>query len=228
MRSKKEPRATKPTRIEPVTARPHPTTDDVAREEQDIGLSIDPEDMGEWALRSAMQEDVAHSRQRSEPLSMVNAYLAATVRLSDEASVEWDELSEGDAELDAAEDAVAVDPGEPHKSRVIAKPGHNQLDIDFRQGRIVEASLLDMPTADGTDTIEPVIHDDANESHLTPSHREAEHEAQDRSRTAATRRTQHAASRSRARPRGARRRSQRALSPRSSKTPRPHSKARSQ
>src|ERR1700712_575393 len=41
-----------------LTARPRSFSDEHVQEEHEVGLSIDPEDLGGWTLRSAAQEDV--------------------------------------------------------------------------------------------------------------------------------------------------------------------------
>src|SRR5690348_3868360 len=56
--------------LDEVTARPKPISDEFVEETHEVGLSIDPEDMGEWALRSAAQEDVTQSGRLHEPLSI--------------------------------------------------------------------------------------------------------------------------------------------------------------
>ncbi|MEY4582860.1 MAG: hypothetical protein RL701_7563, partial [Pseudomonadota bacterium] len=44
--------------LDDVTARPKSMIDELARPHPEVGLSVDPEDLGAWALRSAAQEDM--------------------------------------------------------------------------------------------------------------------------------------------------------------------------
>jgi hypothetical protein len=150
--------------LDHVTARPRAIADDFASGEAEVGLSIEPEEMGEWALRAAAQEDVTITGRGHDPLSLTDS------APSDEA-LPGPNFNSPDGiwgqSIDATLQAGGVDGTRGDPQIEDADDDEDELDddddddeapsIDFRSNRVREASLYDEPAGSDDDTIEPNV-----------------------------------------------------------------------
>jgi hypothetical protein len=154
----------------PLTARPKSYSDEHVQQEHEVGLSIDPEDLGQWALRSAAQEDV-HPAGADEPLSITGAAPSDDALTGPNYSSSdgvWGQsinaaLQAGgiDATRESRESPWIVDEDDEEDADEESEGEPDEL--DYRDNRVREMSLLDRPTGQGDETITPELVGDAGD-----------------------------------------------------------------
>ncbi|HEX4352258.1 MAG TPA: hypothetical protein VHZ95_05075 [Polyangiales bacterium] len=162
------------------TAQPMPIADDLREPElNDVGMSVDPDDLGAWALRSATQEIDPRAPNASPPLSLNDAPLNddafAGPNFDPDVPV-WDQtvdMALQSGGLDGTRDAAAIgDTDNFDEDEDEALDDSFTRDIDLKQNVIRDGSLFDLDSADSENPIEPNVDtDNDSPEHLVDSNR---------------------------------------------------------
>jgi hypothetical protein len=174
-KSRTAPRATTP---EPeITAQPKPIVEDFNEPNDEVGVSIDPDQLGVWALRSAVQEGYVPP-SRTSALSLGNGPATDDAESGpnfDEDHGVWEHtidvsLQAGGVDRTREEPWVEPDEEDP-LVQTLAR------DVDLTQNAIREASLFDAGAEETADeTRDPEVNaDNDSPEHLVEERASATH-----------------------------------------------------
>jgi hypothetical protein len=152
-----------------ITARPHPIAERLADELDEVGVSIDPDELGRRALCGAVQEFAAGTHVAS-PLSLLHGAPsdAALSGPAFDGENIWERtvdnsLQDG-SESGLRESSWIADDADDEDELATSEPS-----LDLTQNIIRESSLFDSEAEEGDETRPPDVHTDND----TPEHRPA-------------------------------------------------------
>ncbi|HEY2733329.1 MAG TPA: hypothetical protein VGI70_05055 [Polyangiales bacterium] len=163
------------------TAQPTPMSDDLREgEDNDVGMSVDPDDLGAWALRSATQEIDPRAPNASPPLSLNDsppnddAFAGPNF---DPSTPVWDQtvdMALQSGGIDGMREAIAVGDTDNFDEDDDEEELDDSFtrDVDLKQNVIRDGSLFDLDSADSENPIEPNVDtDNDSPEHLVDSRR---------------------------------------------------------
>jgi hypothetical protein len=153
-----------------VTARPSPIADRFDSDLDDVGLSVDPDDLGRQALRSALQESGVVPDRELAALSLARGAATDEALSGGEFDPEagiWQRTINSSLEaggIDATRESSWPDDEDNTTETLDQAADADARQLDLTHDNIREGSLFDREGAEGDDTLEPDVHADNSSS----------------------------------------------------------------
>jgi hypothetical protein len=160
MSAKKLRERTAEDELDQITARPRSIADEFANDEAEVGLSIEPEEMGEWVLRAAAQEDVTITGRGHDLMSLTDSAPSDEALPGpnfNSADGVWGQSIEASLQAGGIDETRGDPQIEDDDEREDDEDDDEPPSVDFRSNRVRDASLYDEPAGEDDDTIEPIV-----------------------------------------------------------------------